>query len=235
MFEFMRPLLEVIENNEKSYDLEKIKKAYLYADELHAGQFRQSGEPYISHPVAVAAIVAELGLDTDSICAALLHDTVEDCSEKTNLDILAKMFGKDVSILVDGLTKLVHIPFNDKAEEQMENLRKMFLAMNKDIRVIFVKLCDRLHNMRTLAAKKEEKRRITALETMHVYAPLAHRLGMQRMKQELENLSISYLDPVGYAEVKADIDRKFGENRDFIQRIKQQLTDKLSENFLSIS
>ena len=230
MYENLERIQQLINESGKKYDIEKIQRAYLYAKQLHEGQFRASGEPYIMHPVSVAEIAASLGLDTDSICAALLHDTVEDCGTLVSLDDISEKFGPEVANLVDGLTKLVHIPFNDKAEEQMENLRKMFLAMNKDIRVIFVKLCDRLHNMRTLAAKKEEKRRITALETMHVYAPLAHRLGMQRIKQELENLSISYLDPVGYAEIKADIDRKFGENRDFIQHIKQQLADKLSEN-----
>jgi len=230
MYENLERIKQLIDDSGRKYDMEKIQRAYLYAKQLHEGQFRASGEPYIMHPVSVAEIAASLGLDTDSICAALLHDTVEDCGTLVSLDDISEKFGPEVANLVDGLTKLVSIPFNDKAEEQMENLRKMFLAMNKDIRVIFVKLCDRLHNMRTLAAKKEEKRRITALETMHVYAPLAHRLGMQRMKQELENLSISYLDPVGYAEVKADIDRKFGEHRDFIQKIKEQLADKLSEN-----
>ena len=230
MYENLERIQQLIDESGRKYDMEKIQRAYLYAKQLHEGQFRASGEPYIMHPVSVAEIAASLGLDTDSICAALLHDTVEDCGTLVSLDDISDKFGPEVANLVDGLTKLVHIPFNDKAEEQMENLRKMFLAMNKDIRVIFVKLCDRLHNMRTLAAKKEEKRRITALETMHVYAPLAHRLGMQRIRQELENLSISYLDPVGYAEVKADIDRKFGEHRDFIQRIKEQLTQKLSEN-----
>ena len=230
MYENLERIKQLIDDSGKKYDFEKIERAYVYAKHLHEGQFRASGEPYIMHPVSVAEIAASLGLDTDSICAALLHDTVEDCGSMVSLDDISVKFGPEVANLVDGLTKLVHIPFNNKAEEQMENLRKMFLAMNKDIRVIFVKLCDRLHNMRTLAAKKEEKRRITALETMQVYAPLAHRLGMQRIKQELENLSISYLDPVGYAEVKADIDRKFGEHRDFIQKIKEQLSEKLSEN-----
>ena len=156
MFNEMKPLLAVIEKNERNYDLEKIKKAFLYAKDLHEGQYRLSGEPYVCHPVAVAEIVAQLGLDTDSICAALLHDTVEDCSEKTNLDIITKMFGKEVSMLVDGLTKIITVQVADKEEAHIENIRKMLLAMNRDIRVIFIKLCDRLHNMRTLAAKKED-------------------------------------------------------------------------------
>lgn len=230
MYENMQPLLDVIEGSEKNYDLEKIKKAYLYASELHDGQFRQSGEPYISHPVAVAAIVADLGLDTDSICAALLHDTVEDCAEKTNLDIIAKMFGRDVSDLVDGLTKIIQVQVEDKEEAHIENIRKMLLAMNKDIRVIFIKLCDRVHNMRTLSAKKEDKQRAIALETMHIYAPLAHRLGMQKIKLELENLSLYYLDPIGYKEVSTAIEEKFGKSRDFIEEAKTILSDKLREN-----
>lgn len=195
-------LIQILKESEKNYDLSKITAAYEFAAELHEGQFRVSGEPYISHPIAVAEIVAGLGLDTDSICAALLHDTVEDCSEKVDLQIIKQKFGATVSMLVDGLTKLTQIPFADKEEQEVENLRKMFLAMSKDVRVIFIKLCDRLHNMRTLYAKPENKRRITALETMQVYAPLAHRLGMQKIKQELENLSLSYLDPIGYNEVK---------------------------------
>ncbi|MBQ8368676.1 MAG: bifunctional (p)ppGpp synthetase/guanosine-3',5'-bis(diphosphate) 3'-pyrophosphohydrolase, partial [Clostridia bacterium] len=194
-------ILNVIEKSDKHYDIEKIERAFLYAKALHEGQFRVSGEPYISHPIAVAEIVTSLGLDTDSICAAFLHDTVEDCPDKTNLDIIRIRFGDDVAMLVDGLTKMKVINVEDKEEQNMENIRKMLLAMSKDIRVIFIKLCDRLHNMRTLGVKLDHKRRITALETMHVYAPLAHRLGMQRIKQELENLALSYLDPIGYEEV----------------------------------
>ena len=226
----MQPLLAVIENNERNYDLEKIKNAFLYAKELHAGQYRLSGEPYVCHPVAVAEIVAQLGLDTDSICAALLHDTVEDCSDKTNLDILTKMFGKDVAMLVDGLTKIIQVQIADKEEAHIENIRKMLLAMNRDIRVIFIKLCDRLHNMRTLAAKKEDRQRAIALETMYIYAPLAHRLGIQRIKQELENLSLFYLDPIGYEEVHSSIDNKYGQSRNFLEDAKNYIEEKLSEN-----
>ena len=226
----MQPLLAVIEKSERNYDLEKIKSAFLYAKELHAGQFRLSGEPYVCHPVAVAEIVAQLGLDTDSICAALLHDTVEDCSDKTNLDVLAKMFGKEVAMLVDGLTKIIQVQLADKEEAQIENIRKMLLAMNKDIRVIFIKLCDRLHNMRTLAAKREERQRAISLETMYIYAPLAHRLGIQKIKQELENLSLFYLDPIGYEEVHASIDKKYGQSRVFLEDARKILEDKLNEN-----
>ena len=222
-------LLFILEKSGKNYDLIKIRQAYLTAAELHEGQFRNSGEAYISHPIAVAEIAAGLGLDTDSICAALLHDTVEDCAEKVNLDEIKRRFGPVVAELVDGLTKLVNIPFADKEEQSVENLRKMLLAMSRDIRVIFIKLCDRLHNMRTLDAKPEHKRRMTALETMNVYAPLAHRLGMQRIKHELENLSLSYLDPIGYNEVYNDIERKYGINRNFLEKARGQIADKLTE------
>ena len=230
MYKNLQPLLDVIEKNEKNYDIEKIKKAYLYADKLHEGQFRLSGEPYISHPVQVAKIVSELGLDTDSICAALLHDTVEDCSDKTNLATIAKMFGSDISMLVDGLTKIIQVQVADKEEAHIENIRKMLLAMNRDIRVIFIKLCDRLHNMRTLSAKKEDRQRAIALETMYIYAPLAHRLGIQRIKQELENISLYYLDNVGYQEVQDSIDKKYGQSRGFIEEAKKLLSDKLLEH-----
>ena len=235
MFYGTDKLMFILESTGKAYNIDKIKKAYEYAKELHSGQFRKSGEEYINHPLAVAEIVAGLGLDTDSVCAALLHDTVEDCSEKTDLDKIRKLFGDSVAELVDGLTKLVQIPFEDKEDEHMENLRKMFFAMAKDIRVIFIKLADRLHNMRTLDAQEESKRRRIALETMHVYAPLAHRLGMQKIKQELENLALSYLDPIGYDEVRNDISKKYGQNRGFIDNIKKSITEYLKENGLDVT
>ena len=223
-------LIDLLRVSGKNYDLEKIKKAYEYANELHQGQFRQSGEPYISHPLAVAEIVAGLGLDTDSICAALLHDTVEDCSDKVDLKDIEKIFGGDVAQLVDGLTKIVSLQIEDKEEQHIENLRKMLLAMHKDVRVIFIKLCDRLHNMRTLEAKAENKRRMTALETMQVYAPLAHRLGIQKIKQELENIGIQHLDPIGYKEVKESIESKYGQSLNVIENIRSVISDKLTEN-----
>ena len=222
-------LLALLRPAEQRYDIEKIQNAYEYAKSLHEGQFRVSGDPYISHPVAVAEVVAGLGLDTDSICAALLHDTVEDCAEKTDLDKIRKLFGADVAMLVDGLTKIVMMQIEDKEEAHIESLRKMLLAMSKDIRVIFIKLCDRLHNMRTLGVKPDKKRRITALETMQVYAPLAHRLGMQKIKQELENLSLEYLDPIGFVEVKSDIEKKYGQNLNFIEGIRAMVESKLEE------
>ena len=228
-------LLDLLRVSGKNFDLEKVKRAYEYANELHRGQFRQSGEPYISHPLAVAEIVAGLGLDTDSVCAALLHDTVEDCSDKVDLRDIEKNFGKDVAQLVDGLTKIVFLQVEDKEEQQIENLRKMLLAMHRDVRVIFIKLCDRLHNMRTLDAKPEEKRRLTALETMQVYAPLAHRLGIQKIKQELENIGIRYLDPIGYKEVKDSIENKYGQSLNVIENIRSEISEKLTENHINFT
>ncbi len=227
MYDEAQQLFTALEKSGKHYDMEKINRAYLFAKKLHAGQYRNSGEEYITHPIAVAEIVASLGLDTDSICAALLHDTVEDCGANVDLPTLRHDFGNDVANLVDGLTKLMEIPFEDKEEEHVENIRKMLLAMSKDIRVIFIKLCDRLHNMRTLDAKPEPKRRVKALETMQVYAPLAHRLGVQKIKQELENLSLNYLDPIGCEEVRNDIEQKYGKNRGFIDNCKTIVEQKL--------
>lgn len=235
MNENIDALVLTLEKSGKKYNIEKIKKAYEFARELHEGQFRKSGEKYICHPIAVAEIVADLGLDTDSICAALLHDTLEDCADKVDIQVIKREFGAQVAELVDGLTKLVQLKFADKEDVHMESLRKMFLAMAKDVRVIFIKLADRLHNMRTLNAQPEEKRRRIALETMHVYAPLAHRLGMQRVKQELENESLSYLDPKGYEAVRKDIDRKFGQNQNFIENTKKQISAKLEENGIKCS
>ncbi len=214
----------------RTYNIEKINQAYEYANELHAGQKRLSGEPYISHPATVAEICVGLGLDTDSVCAALLHDTVEDCADKTNLGIITEKFGTEVAMLVDGLTKLVLIDVEDKEEANIENIRKMLLAMSKDIRVIFIKLCDRLHNMRTLSAKREERQRAIALETMYIYAPLAHRLGISLIKQELEDLSLSYLDPLGYEEVKNKVNEKYGISRTLLDEARESIEKKLKEN-----
>ena len=222
-------LLAVLQKSGKIYDLDKIEAAYEYAASAHEGQYRNSGEPYITHPIAVSEIVATLGLDTDSICAALLHDTIEDQPERVSYKDIEAKFGSDVAMLVDGLTKMADINIEDKEEAHMENIRKMLLAMSKDIRVIFIKLCDRLHNMRTLDAKIEEKRRSTALETMHVYAPLAHRLGMQKIKQELENLALSYLDPIGYAEVNKHIEEKYGQNQNFIEKTRAYIAEGLEK------
>ena len=222
-------LIADIQATGRKYDVDKIRRAYEYASKMHDGQYRQSGEPYICHPVAVASIVLSLDLDTDSICAALLHDTVEDCADKTSLQEIKRLFGDEVALLVDGVTKIKLLQVRDKEEEHIENIRKMLLAMNQDIRVIFIKLCDRLHNMRTLSAKKEDRRRDIALETMHIYAPLAHRLGMQRIKQELENLSLKYLDPIGYQEVLKAVEEKYGQSAGLIENAKEKIKERLTE------
>jgi len=229
-----RQLFSLLDESGKKYDKDKIQKAFLYAEKAHRGQFRKSGEEYIYHPLAVAEICAELNLDTAAICAALLHDIVEDCVG-ASIDDLRTEFGDEVTLLVDGLTKLVAIPFEDKEEEHIENLRKMFLAMSRDIRVILIKLCDRLHNMRTLSSHQEPKQRTIALETMHVYAPLAHRLGIQRIKQELENLALQYLDPYGYEEIRGWMETKYGENLGFIEHLKKEIGEKLSEQKMDFS
>ena len=222
-------LEKMLIDTKRPYNMDKIRSAYEYAAAMHEGQFRKSGEPYITHPISVAVIVTELELDTDSVCAALLHDTIEDCKDKTNLDVLKKKFGAEVAELVDGLTKLTDIHFENKEDESIEKHRKMFLAMSKDIRVILIKLADRLHNMRTLNAKSESRQRSIALETMHVYAPLAHRLGIQKIKNELENLALKYLDPIGYEEVRKDVEHRYGQNKNFLNNAKEQVTAKLTE------
>ncbi len=228
-YSLIAPLLEKLEKTGKNYDFEKIKRAYMYAYKMHEGQYRNSGDPYICHPIAVAEEVANLELDTDSLCAAFLHDVLEDCEDKTSYDEVVRDFGADVALLVDGVTKMIHLNIEDKEEAHIENIRKMLLAMSKDVRVIFIKLCDRLHNMRTLSAKRDEKRRSIALETMYVYAPLAHRLGIQKIKQELESLSLKYLDPIGYEETEQAIENKYGQSREFIENAKAAVEAKLKE------
>ena len=226
-------LVGLLKKQGDSFDRELIKKAYDIAIEKHEGQKRLSGEPFFIHPFSVACITAKLGMDSESVAAALLHDIVEDCSDKTNLETISKIYGPEIAMLVDGVTKTIHVQVADKEEAHIENIRKMLLAMNKDIRVIFIKLCDRLHNMRTLGAKKEDRQRAIALETMYIYAPLAHRLGIQKIKHELENISLYYLDRVGYDEVKTSIDNKYGQNIDFIAETKKIISDKLKENNIS--
>ena len=200
-------------------------KAYCYAAKAHEGQTRKDGSPYITHPLAVANIVADLKLDTDSLCAALLHDCIED-TKSTHEDI-SREFSPTIADLVEGVTKLTRINYVSMEEKQMENLRKMLMAMSKDIRVILVKLCDRLHNMRTGDAWPEQKRRDKALETMEVYAPIAHRLGISNIKEELEDRSLHYLDPVGYETIR-DLLNKHGD--EFLHTVCHTIAKHLAEN-----
>ena len=186
-----------------TYDMDKIEKAYKFAEKAHGDQRRVSGIPYILHPVSVACIVAELGMDTDSVCGALLHDTVEDTG--VTLEEVTKLFGADVAKLIDGVTKISKIPYSTREQQQAENIRKMLIAMADDIRVIIIKLADRLHNMRTMNCMPEQKRRDKSLENMQVFAPIAHRLGIKTIKDELEDRSLQYLDPIGYKEIEDDL------------------------------
>ena len=220
-------LVEKIRASEKPYDLEKITQAYKVAEKAHEGQLRTSGDPYITHPLAVASILLDYCMDTDTICAALLHDTVEDTD--VTLDELRKKFGEDVALMVDGVTKIGLVPLVSKEEQQAENIRKILMAMSKDIRVIIIKLADRLHNMRTLAARPPEKQRKTSLETMNFYAPIAHRLGMSDVKEEMEDIAIHYLDPYGCKEVEEQI-ALHKEDRDaFIDSIKKRIRERISD------
>ena len=230
----MDPVLEsyhALEEKIKQYnhnlDTKRLYAAFQYADSAHSGQLRKDGSPYITHPLAVAEIVAELELDTDSIIAALLHDCIEDTGA-THEDI-AKLFGAPVADLVEGVTKLTRVQYTSKEEEQMENLRKMLMAMAKDIRVILIKICDRLHNMRTMEYQSARKQKEKALETMEIYAPIAHRLGMQRIKWELEDTSLQYLDPIGYREIADELAARSSAHEEFLAGIQKRIQDRLDE------
>ena len=219
-------LLERVSKQNPQANIKKIRAAYECAAAAHEGQKRRNGEPYIIHPVAVAEIVVEMGLDTDSICAALLHDCIEDT--EFGYKEIENKFGTPVAELVDGVTRLGMLRYS-KEQEQFEDLRKMFLAMAKDIRVILIKLADRLHNARTFQFLPERKQRDKALETMEIYAPIAHRLGMSRIKWELEDLSLKYLDPVGYTEITQSLEKKQREHESFMERVQAQIEARLKE------
>ena len=222
-----RQFEETVKKNVPSADLSHVREAFDFARLAHGDQKRKDGTPFITHPLAAAEIIAEMSLDEESIIAALLHDTVEDTGI-THEDI-EKKFGTEVAELVEGVTKLTRVTYSNKEDEQMENLRKMLIAMAKDIRVILIKLADRLHNMRTLEYQSEEKQREKALETMEIYAPIAHRLGMQKIKWELEDLSIMRLDPEGYAYISKEVEKRNSENEQFFESIKKRITERLEE------
>ena len=231
-YEDYNELVELMKKSDHNYDFDLIDKAYHFAEEKHGDQRRASGIPYILHPTSVACILVELGMDSESIAAALLHDVVEDTP--VTLEEVTKMFGSEIAELIDGVTKLGKIPYSSREEQQAENIRKMLIAMSNDIRVIIIKLADRLHNMRTIECMKEQHRRDKALEVMEVYAPIAHRLGIRAIKEELEDLSIRYLDPVGYAEIEKQLELKSKDRINFVANIKQMLYDRLKDEIKNV-
>ena len=220
-------LEKIVHTYNPSADLEQIKAAYEYARDHHGSQMRKDGSPYITHPLQVAQIVAETRLDSESIIAAILHDCIEDTD--STYDDVAKKFGTTVADIVDGVTKLTKMQYSTMEEEQMENLRKMLFAMSKDIRVILIKIADRLHNMRTMEYQTPEKQKKKAFETMEIYAPIAHRLGMQKMKWELEDLSLKYLDPISYNNIISKLDADSHQHDQFMDTIQDQITHRLTD------
>ncbi|TVX94479.1 RelA/SpoT family protein [Paenibacillus agilis] len=211
----------------KEPDLKRIREAYEFADQAHYGQVRKSGEPYILHPIAVAEIVVGMQMDPTSVVAALLHDVVEDTS--VSLDEIREQFGETCAMLVDGLTKLERIQFRSKEEQQNENYRKMFVAMANDIRVIVIKLADRLHNMRTLKFQSEESQRRIAYETMEIFCPIAHRLGISAIKWEMEDIALRYLNPQQYYRIANLMHKKRAEREQYIEDVIVRINEKLNE------
>ncbi len=224
--ECMNELLETVSKTYSSEEIELVKKAYEIANAAHEGQLRLSGEPYITHPLNVAMILVKLGMDEASVVAAILHDTVEDTT--LTYEQVKEQFGETVAELVDGVTKIGKVPLQTKEEQQSENIRKMLLAMSRDIRVIIIKLADRLHNMRTLMFKNEQRRREIALETIEIYAPIAHRLGIRPIKEELEDLSISYLDPVAYTDIGKSLEAQSRTRNEYLEDIKVRIEERIN-------
>ncbi len=223
--EYYSDLKTAVESAFPEAEARKIEEAFIYAYEAHNGQLRKSGEPYIIHPIAVAKILIGFGMDWQSVTAALLHDVVEDTPVTS--EEVRRRFGGDVQYLVDGVTKLGKVPLQNKEEQQAENLRKLLLAMSEDIRVIIIKLADRLHNMRTLKYVREQKRRDTAKETIEIYAPIAHRLGIRPVKEELEDLAISYLDPIAYKEIEDALADQEPLRKEFLENIKEKIAIRI--------
>ena len=220
-------LRQTLEKSMDKSELEEIDKAFDWAREEHDGQFRFSGQPYIIHPIAVAQILADYGMDKDSIISALLHDIVEDTD--ATIEDVKERFGDEIASIVDGLTKMGKVPLSTKEEQQAENVRKMLLAMSQDIRVIIIKLADRIHNLRTLSFMRPQKRREKAQETLEIYAPIAHRLGIRAMKEELEDLAISYLDPIAYNEIEASLAKQQKARSEYLEQIKRQIAERVKK------
>ena len=225
-------LLECMKIQGGSYDVELIGKAFNYCVDHHLGQKRLTNEEYYIHPYNVAKIIITLGMDSQSIAAALLHDVVEDTD--VEIDEIKRLFGDDVALLVDGVTKIGRLNISSKEQEQAESLRKMLIAMGKDIRVIIIKLADRLHNMRTLGAMPEQKQRDKALETLEVYAPIAHRLGIRPVKEELEDLAIKHLDPIAYNEIEQLLKVRKSQRVQILEDIEKRIETRLGEELPNI-
>ena len=225
-------LKKLVEKNEKKYQWDSIDKAIQLACKAHEGQKRYSGEEYVCHPLQVAIILVELGMDNETIQAAILHDVVEDTP--VTLEDIRKTFGDEIAALVDGVTKLNKIPFSTREEQQAENVRKMLLAMSQDIRVIIIKLADRLHNLRTISAQPEQKQRDKAKETMDIFAPLAHRLGIRAVKEELEDLSLRILDPVAYKDIEEALAMHTNERTAFLNDIQERIRERMAEYHIDV-
>ena len=223
----LNDILDAVQGYNPRADVDLIKKAYVYCAKVHAGQVRKTGEPYLIHPLAVSSILAQLKLDDASICAGLLHDTVEDTL--ATLEDIQTLFGKDIADIVDGVTKLGMVKFNTAEEKLAENFRKMLVAMSRDIRVLLVKLADRLHNMRTLEHMKPDRQEAIARETMDIYAPLANRLGLSWVKLELEDLSFRYIHPREYQELVDALGKTEKERKKFIDDVVEEVTSALKK------
>src|ERR1700745_2243351 len=222
-----RELMRRMRANRPNDDLELIRKAYEYSQKYHAGQTRASGEPYLVHPLEVALVLAEMKMDPVAIAAGLLHDSVEDTS--VTIGDIRKEFGEQVAHIVEGVTKISKIDFSSNEEQQAENLRKMMLAMVDDIRVVLIKLADRLHNMRTLEHLPPERQQKIAKETLDIFAPIAHRLGMGKIRGELEDLGFLYTDPIGHQQVQEAVEARRKAGEQFLSRVEIVLRDKLKE------
>src|SRR5229473_2018404 len=217
----LEEILDKVEKHRPGDNLDLIRRAYIFSAKEHKGQVRASGEPYLTHPLEVANLLAEMKMDAVTVGVGLLHDVVEDTL--TSLEKIEELFGAEVAHIVDGVTKISQIQFTSKEEKQAENFRKMLLAMTDDIRVIMVKFADRLHNMRTLAYLAADRREAIARETMDIYAPLANRLGMGKIRGELEDLAFSYLDPVSYERMSAAVEARRIEGEQFLRAVEDTL------------
>src|SRR5499425_2258084 len=224
----LEEILDRVEKHHPGDNLDLIRRAYIFSAKEHKGQVRASGEPYLTHPLEVANILAEMKMDAVTVSVGLLHDVVEDTL--VSLEDVERTFGADVAHIVNGVTKISQIPFTSKEEKQAENFRKMLLAMTDDIRVIMVKFADRLHNMRTLSYLAADRREAIARETLEIYAPLANRLGMGKIRGELEDLAFSYLDPKAYRELKDIVERNRRKHEAFLAEVTKIVEDKMREH-----